>query len=352
MSKKYLITIKPLEPYFFGGEQTFGEGDDANYYAVSLSLPQQTTLMGMLRKEILVQSNLFKFDYSYSFDEKLKINELIGERSFDIQKISTEGKQSFGIIEKISPVFFNKNGLFYNLGPFDHDVVFKIDNDAKSYLIKEQRQAFFLENLNKNYEKEIIVRKDNENFIYDKSEVDSLFVPVQKIGITKNKTDKEDEEFYKKNSFMLKEGFAFSFIAELSDDKFTLKNNIVYIGGDGSKFSMEVAETDNTYEEMFSALKSKYKNSLTLISDALVDPEIYNYCEFAFTDIVDLRHITTSTGNYKFDKNKSKSLRCSLMKRGSVLYFSESIQIKNAENILNNDALKQVGYNIYNINKE
>ena len=40
------------------------------------------------------------------------------------------------------------------------------------------------------------------------------------------------------------------------------------------------------------------------------------------------------------------------MKRGSVLYFSESIQIKNAENILNNDALKQVGYNIYNINKE
>ena len=227
MSKKYLITIKPLEPYFFGGEQTFGEGDDANYYAVSLSLPQQTTLMGMLRKEILVQSNLFKFDYSYSFDEKLKINELIGERSFDIQKISTEGKRSFGIIERISPVFFNKNGLFYNLGPFDHDVVFKIDNDARSYLIKEQRQAFFLENLNKNYEKEIIVRKDNENFIYDKSEVDSLFVPVQKIGITKNKTDKEDEEFYKKNSFMLKEGFAFSFIAELNEDKFTLKNNIL-----------------------------------------------------------------------------------------------------------------------------
>ena len=50
---KYLIKLKPLEPYFFGGERTFGFGKKTKqkqpYYIVSEYIPSQPTLFGTLR---------------------------------------------------------------------------------------------------------------------------------------------------------------------------------------------------------------------------------------------------------------------------------------------------------------
>ena len=58
---KYLIKLKPLEPYFFGGERTFGFGNKTKqkqpYYIVSEYTPSQPTLFGTLRYIVLAQNN-------------------------------------------------------------------------------------------------------------------------------------------------------------------------------------------------------------------------------------------------------------------------------------------------------
>ena len=90
--KIYRICLTPLDTFFFGGEQTFGQDDESNYYAVSNKYPQQTALLGMLRQELLFQNGK---DFS-----------LIGDKSFSIDGSSTD----FGIIKKLSPIFICRTG--------------------------------------------------------------------------------------------------------------------------------------------------------------------------------------------------------------------------------------------------
>ncbi len=55
---KYLITLTPLEPFFFGGNITFGKFKDkekSTYLVKSRYFPQQTALLGVIRKEMLIQ---------------------------------------------------------------------------------------------------------------------------------------------------------------------------------------------------------------------------------------------------------------------------------------------------------
>ena len=60
MSKTYLVTLKPIDKFFFGGDMTFAipegnkERKEANrsfssYIIRSMPFPQQTSLLGMLR---------------------------------------------------------------------------------------------------------------------------------------------------------------------------------------------------------------------------------------------------------------------------------------------------------------
>ena len=55
----HTILLEPLEPFFFGGSQTFGRLGDENggsYLARSELFPQQSAVLGMLRKELMIQA--------------------------------------------------------------------------------------------------------------------------------------------------------------------------------------------------------------------------------------------------------------------------------------------------------
>ena len=57
----YKVTLTPLEPYLFGGDNTFGKiGDKENgtYLVKSRQFPQQSAILGMLKKEIMTQSGV------------------------------------------------------------------------------------------------------------------------------------------------------------------------------------------------------------------------------------------------------------------------------------------------------
>ena len=115
---RYLIQLKPLTPYFFGGENTFGYNVEKNesYIIHSMLLPQQTSILGMIRKKILdEESNAshsqfkLKEDFKYPQEEWSIIDKRIGTDSFDLKKT----KQSFGHIKSISPVFIIHNNFYF-----------------------------------------------------------------------------------------------------------------------------------------------------------------------------------------------------------------------------------------------
>jgi CRISPR-associated protein Cmr3 len=87
---RYLITLKPLEPFMFGGDQTFGALGDkeaGSYLVKSRMFPQQTAVLGMLRKELMVQAGLLTRKLRGEWvDPQKKANaaELVGTEKFDM----------------------------------------------------------------------------------------------------------------------------------------------------------------------------------------------------------------------------------------------------------------------------
>ena len=76
----FYVTLSPLEPYFFGSERKLGDGFSntrSSYFVQSELVPQQSTLLGMLRFFLLKQAGYVRDDYRT--DE-----ELIGKNSFMI----------------------------------------------------------------------------------------------------------------------------------------------------------------------------------------------------------------------------------------------------------------------------
>lgn len=79
MAKKYRVELKPLEPYFFAGEKSFGFGKKKkqsynNYFIRSELFPTQTTLLGTIRYLILKKYNLLTTkDYSNEKEQEKHI---------------------------------------------------------------------------------------------------------------------------------------------------------------------------------------------------------------------------------------------------------------------------------------
>ena len=79
MSKRYLVKLTPTGKFFFGGDMRFGtdgkDGDFSSYIIESSMLPQQTSLLGMMRF-LLLSNNPDLFDIKDNCikkDEKLYV---------------------------------------------------------------------------------------------------------------------------------------------------------------------------------------------------------------------------------------------------------------------------------------
>ena len=110
----YLVTFRPLGDYSFGsdrrfsfvGKNNYSEDEYAPYFIRTNRVPEQSTVFGMIRYLILVSNGIeLKQDFHYDENTRDKIKALIGEKSFSLNG----GVQSFGKLEKISPIFLRKN---------------------------------------------------------------------------------------------------------------------------------------------------------------------------------------------------------------------------------------------------
>ena len=67
--RKYLLNIKPLEPYTFGDEKGFsfkGADESGSYIMTSKKMPEQTTIIGMIRYLVLESQGLINASFSMS----------------------------------------------------------------------------------------------------------------------------------------------------------------------------------------------------------------------------------------------------------------------------------------------
>lgn len=324
---KYLITLKPLDKFFFGGEITSGASGNKNYFIKSNSFPQQTAVLGMMRKEVLIQSGIFRSDGKYSSDESSRIAGFIGDKSFDI---GSEKAQDFGVIKRISPVFIKNNESVFFSAP-----KYYLEDKSEVVLGDETIETNLSQNkvlLLKDYDPK---RSFYNGFIdvYSKNLIgfNEVFKEDESVGIDKNNSD---EAFYKQVYYRLHNGCHFAFYLDL-DGSFDLKDSIVQLGAETSSFKMTVEKIDKLSKHTLSDNKR-----LVLLSDAYVDMSIYEECGFAITDTVDFR---TATFNNEYKFSGKSSVKCTFLKRGSVLFSDRTEEVKAA--LLHQNLLK-IGYNI------
>ena len=312
---KYLVTLSPLEPFLFGGDNTFGKlGDEINgtYLVKSRQFPQQSAILGMLKKEIMTQNNLLTRQLKGEWVEpknKQKAENLVGVEKFDIFSKSI---QNFGKIKNISPMFFIKN---------DEIFIKKVDIDSFD----------FEDGVLKGYKTKIDIY---DNFINittnEKLTSDKIFKPIEK---TANKKGAEENSLFKKTSYLLNENFKFAFYLDCDCD---LKNSIITLGADRSSFKMEVKEDNSTlnYED-----KKAY---LTLISDAYITLSLKDNCDFAISSEISYQNLQNQKHAFKHNEFK-KSDKVYLYEKGSVIINPSQALIDD----LNNKNLQQIGYNIF-----
>ncbi len=319
---RYLVTLKPLEPFMFGGDQTFGALGDkeaGSYMVKSRQFPQQTTLLGMLKREIMTQAGVLTRKRKGEWVDKGKkvdaIN-LVGYEKFDM--LANE-EQDLGAINTLSPLFLMHNNQRY---------IKKVDSDSFPYADGKLE--------------EYDPKKDiYDNFISldggEKKSSDDLFQAVEQTG---NKKGGEENSLFKKTSYQLKNNAMFAFYLDVDVE---LKDSIVSLGADGSKFKMKVRQSDEV-------LAYQDKNGyLTLLSDSYIPLSIKEYCNFAIISEISHRNLTnkkTATQKYKTIFEKSQTLY--LYEKGSVFLKPSDKLIA----ILNNKNLQQIGYNIYTIGEQ
>lgn len=340
----YHFRLVPLGKFFFGNERTFGQGAETNYLVRSNAFPQQTTLLGMLRYELLKLEN--KLPLSASNQEEI-IN-LIGEGSFNHTKT-----RAFGNVLRLSPVMLNNGqndwqiaarNLEYPIGQFGTEKALLFSWNAgklEGYARKQPVGSIF--DHKKYYQTQLITLNGSQQ--KPQSEV---LIEDSQIGITKpDRGQTEEKGFYKQYFYRMKKGWAFSFFAEFSK-AFSWQSTTVFIGADRSAFRLEVKKSTwpVTFEK--NDTPSTKATRVTLLSDAyLLNPyQLYASCHFAVADTTDFRYLQTEVKNGYTPGQKpvKTNQKLYLLQRGSVLFPSDWTKLLEQ---LNNSAFQNIGYNHY-----
>lgn len=385
---KYLIKLKPLGKYFFGGDMTFEVGDKSkeynskysSYIIESNKFPQQTSLLGMMRYLLLTKSpEVFSLNEN-RITNKDDAAKIIGQTSFSVisgHKLDTKEGSRFGKIVSIGPCFLlhedrKENELieeFFLSAPKDYQLILSFNNDSqKAYYngntltvpsikykkgmsegkekieITEYRSKMELDTVYIN-ESGLTIEKENDIFVKD-----------TRIGINKNyegKTSHDDKGYYKQISYRLKEGFSFAFVAEVNFDLSDCLNEIVSLGADGSRFSLSASLLNDEfqtphYSDEISQVEGACR--VILLSDSLLDTEDIKKACFNISGSIPFRFLETDVKceNYNVlgGKVKRSEKKYYLYEKGSVFYFKDKESADNFVKLVEGkEEFHQIGYN-------
>ncbi len=353
MSKTYLVKLKPLDWFFFGGEKTFGDGKN-EYLARSNKMPQQSAIIGMLRYQLLKQKGWLNDANGKSTAPADAVVKLIGASSF-----SMSGDNNFGAIKAISPICICSGEQMYTPLPKDNEYTLQLKGVTRAYLNGEKTNNNLVQIEKFDHKASYWLRKwscGSGEAIDD----DAIWETRMQIGITKprNGDSSNEKSFYKQEVCRLIGAFQFAFWVELDEE---LTPDKVFIGAQRSCFDMTVTPVDGdtaTLETCYIAVthikEPTAAHKIVLLSDAYVADinVLNNHCLFHWSDTIPFRNMeTTTNGKWKsgYTRYKRIDTRYNLLERGSVLYFETDGQRTELEKILKQEKLQKAGYNIYQV---
>ncbi|PID93469.1 MAG: type III-B CRISPR module-associated protein Cmr3 [Bacteroidetes bacterium] len=349
---QYLIKIRPLDKFFFGTGKEFGTHNQ-NYFVESGYLPQQTTLLGMLRYELLKKADKSIFENN-TIQHSEKANALIGNKSFTYNK-----DNDFGKIDAISSLFLMKGDE-------------KLFPQSKEYIKSGEKEYQYLKfsfhhdlPYIKGYDPKIGIAdvwSDRNGNIFSYGDI---FIKHQQTGIKKPdfkaKEKVQEKAFYVQTFYKMKKDFCFAFYASFNDEV-DLGNSIVILGGERQLFEMKV-EIQN--DDRIFLFNSSSVDKAILLSDAYIEEELGNICDFAITDIVNFRCLRAEMGKTKKyysikqdnenqekykENNLHKSEELQLYTKGSVFYFKTKEKQEAFEKAIKSEhRFQKIGYNSYKI---
>ena len=298
MSKQFLLTLQPMEPYFLGNEKTFSfdpkKPEDNRYFIKGERMPLQTTLLGALRFLLMPVKNS---DYTYTDDEQARNIAIIGAASFQIEG----GAQNFGAIESISPVFLLHDGQRYVRTPLDHQAQIKdrytplsgeveVETDqGKRWFFPEFHAKIGICDSYMNVEDGTLAQSED------------VFLHTVRVGVSKGKQEKG---FFKKQFVRMADGWSFGTYVSLNTDLIGSdpsaasalsaleSGTIVYLGQSKSAFSVRIRQAEN---DMYPKIARLLRPGVVYcLGDAKVDRQTYAGCLFAVTQTRDYRAYRTT----------------------------------------------------------
>jgi hypothetical protein len=356
MTRQIRIILTPLEPYFFGGERTFGiSGENKQYFIQSLDVPGQATLFGALR--FIGIANPAKGKWLSDNDEDGNDIANIGAHSFKLTEPGygeEDGENAgFGRIQKISPLYLtDADGRLYCRTPFDHDQVNLSYNPWNYY--KEVNTELGVRKLPGNYLAKLsladswVCLKEDALGTLKKNLITTVVWPIA------DTTSKRDEQRFAKRSYrQLYPNFAFVFFASVEDD-FNIYQRVVTLGQSKSPFAVRVIEEGRDAEEPVfptQMLKSgmAYAQSDIYMSEAQQDGNNpLDQCLFAAVALRDFRSFVTkydAKGGVQLktaNRYKKDVSSITLIKAGSVFMPKDP---SNFKNMIKSSHAEIVGFN-------
>lgn len=341
MTKTYLITLTPQENFYFGTPKSFEE----SFYVSSDYLPTQSSLLGMLRYQILKQFDLLNANGLPNTSKNDEITKLTGKIEFDFLQDLLKPKNSkiFGKLLKISPVFICYT---YNGSLIPNDFLLPVPNDVltskNSISVMTPKYNYTNNKIltfekNKNFPSEdfggvlfwqhYIENKNIEShYIFKFNEI---FIPLFKYGIQRKDRVTQETKFYIKKYFSLKKGFSFCIIIH---SEIEIYDDDVFLGGERSIFKMKVFEIKDELKKLIGLhpiinrflqeddfgdfYTNQNSNSSTLKKYILISNSVFDINSFNYK----LGYITNLYSFRMFDRKKLKTDTIRMLPLKSVLY--------------------------------
>ncbi len=344
---RYKITLEPIDWFFFGGEQTFDNGVTQSFIARSNRMPQQTTLLGMVRYQLLKKKLLLPLTH----DNKTQADALIGPSSFDIGQCNA----TFGKIKSLSPVFIQRGRQRLVPVPLNYGYDCAFDNGTRVWMSGHET-AGIISVSTKNgceYDDKEYWKKNNYGLLVDQNGMtmasDELFLSNMQIGITKG-ADYDDNKkgFCKQETLRFTStDTKFAFYLELAEDGL-IEDDYVFIGAQRSCFKMKVELSDEQ-----PVIPSHGSGTILLLSPTYIDSveTLNTLCRFHWSYGLPFRNLVNAadgklrSGGIAYRRQGSV---CTMLAPGSVLFYHPD-KMMDILTLLNKPHLQQIGYNQYHI---
>lgn len=358
------IWLQPLGKFFFGGESSFKENNQENrrrtYILHSRYYPQQTSALGLIRNQLLLQNGLLQ-DNSKQIKDNDSAKRLIGNNGFVIGK-----EDNYGVVSGISPVYLaDSAGTAIPPAPLD-------DVNSNPLIFDFEFGRPLLRNFNPKDGLEQMLYINNSsasNFPLQK-----VFTQYEQVGINKSArpdgievVEEDTEAGYYYQTFLSKSdespvsGFVFYVNIDISNN-IKLEDAIVEFGGERSTFYMKVEEvkspdfpTPNVVYKYSKISQGHVVKRLLCLSPAYVKEmnRLRELSHLIVSQTISFRFFKTNIDNtrhHQIIQNNNNSLQESglyhLLDRGSVVYFTPAQETELLE-LFSNTSFQNIGYNKY-----